>query len=111
MRMVAPTKFGSFGLLPQRLDCVAALSPGILSYQTRDGAEVNIAIDEGVMVKTGAEVLVCVRRCVGGRDLGELRKAVEDEFLRLDQQEIAARTLLARSESGFIRSLVEFQRA
>ena len=30
-RIVAETRTGSFGLLPHRLDCVAALAPGILT--------------------------------------------------------------------------------
>ena len=33
-RIVAETREGSFGLLPHRLDCVAALAPGILIYET-----------------------------------------------------------------------------
>ncbi len=32
--IVAETSEGFFGLLPQRLDCVAALVPGIFSYKT-----------------------------------------------------------------------------
>ncbi len=32
-RIVAETREGSFGLLPRRLDCVAALTPGILTYE------------------------------------------------------------------------------
>ena len=32
-RIVAETREGSFGLLPRRLDCVAALAPGILIYE------------------------------------------------------------------------------
>ena len=34
-RIVAETREGSFGLLPHRLDCVAALAPGILIYETK----------------------------------------------------------------------------
>jgi len=34
-RLVAETPSGSFGFLPHRLDCVAALTPGILTYDTR----------------------------------------------------------------------------
>ena len=42
-RIVAETHEGSFGLLPHRLDCVAALTPGILIYQTESGPEVFVA--------------------------------------------------------------------
>src|ERR1039457_4501951 len=67
-RIVAETREGSFGLLPHRLDCVAALVPGILIYQTESGGEVLVAMDEGVLVKTGADVLISVRRAIGGTD-------------------------------------------
>jgi len=76
-RIVAETREGSFGLLPHRLDCVAALVPGIFAYQTEAGSEVFVAVDEGVLVKTGADVLVSVRRAIGGTDLGQLHAAVE----------------------------------
>jgi F-type H+-transporting ATPase subunit epsilon len=33
LRVVADTTDGSYGLLPHRLDCVAALVPGILTYE------------------------------------------------------------------------------
>ena len=61
-RIVAETREGSFGLLPHRLDCVAALAPGILIYETEAEGEVYVAVDEGVLVKTGPDVLVSVRR-------------------------------------------------
>jgi F-type H+-transporting ATPase subunit epsilon len=40
-----------------------------------------VAVDEGVLVKTGMDVLVSVRRAIGGTDLGQLHEAVEKEFL------------------------------
>src|SRR5210317_2134186 len=52
-RIVAETRAGSLGLLPRRLDCVAALAPGILTYETEAEGEVYVAVDEGVLVKTG----------------------------------------------------------
>ena len=61
-RIVAEMRGGSFGLLPHRLDCVAALVPGILVYETASDGEMVVAVDEGVLVKTGPEVLVSVRR-------------------------------------------------
>ena len=101
-RILAETREGSFGLLPHRLDCVAALVPGILIYQTGSGSEVLVAVDEGVLIKTGAEVLVSVRRAIGGTDLGALHAAVEKEFLTLDEDEQSARSAVAKLETGFL---------
>lgn len=108
LRVVAVTDQGSFGLLPKRLDCVAALSAGILVYETTADGEVYIAVDEGVLVKTGNEVLVSVRNAIGGMSLDKLRAAVEAEFMQLDEQEQKVRSVLAKMESGFIRRLSEF---
>jgi F-type H+-transporting ATPase subunit epsilon len=108
-RIVAETRGGAFGLMPLRLDCAAALVPGILSYEIEDGVEVFVAVDEGVLVKTGAEVLVSVRRALGGKDLGQLRAAVEKEFLVIDEQEQTVRRALAKLETGFLRRFAAFQ--
>jgi len=108
VRIVAETRTGSLGLLPRRLDCVAALAPGILTYETEGEGEVYVAVDEGVLVKTGPEVLVSVRQAIGGTDLGELRDAVEQEFLTLDEHEQSMRFVLAKMESDFIRRMVTF---
>jgi F-type H+-transporting ATPase subunit epsilon len=107
-RIVAETSEGSFGLLPHRLDCVAALTPGILSYETERDGEVFVAVDEGVLVKTEADVLVSVRRALGGADLGKLRAAVEREFLVLDEQERSVRAVMAKMEVGFLRRFFAF---
>ena len=110
-RIVVEARGGSFGILPHRLDCVAALAPGILTYATVAAANFYIAIDEGVLVKTGAEVLVSVRHAVGGTELGQLRQAVEREFLTLDDREKNVRSAVATLESGLIRRLAEFHHA
>ena len=108
-RIVAETREGSFGLLPHRLDCVAALVPGILIYQTESGGEVLVAVDEGVLVKTGTDVLVSVRRAIGGTDLDQLHTAVEKEFLTLDENEQSVRTAVAKLETGFLRRFATLQ--
>ena len=109
-RIVAETREGSFGLLPHRLDCVAALAPGIFIYQTQSGGEVFVAVDEGVLVKTGLDVLVSVRRAIAGTDLGRLRDAVKREFLTLDEQERSVRAATARLEVGLLRRVSASQR-
>jgi F-type H+-transporting ATPase subunit epsilon len=107
-RIVAETRESSFGLLPRRLDCVAALAPGILIYEDETEGEVYVAVDEGVLIKTGPDVLVSVRNAIAGTDLSQLRETVEREFLNLDKREQSVRSVLAKMESGFIRRLAEF---
>ena len=109
-RIVAETREGSFGLLPHRLDCVAALAPGILIYQLGAQAEVYMAVDEGVLVKTGLDVLISVRNAISGTDLGQLHAAVEREFLNLNEREQSVRSVMAKMESDFISRLAEFHR-
>src|SRR5579871_3247886 len=108
-RIVAETREGSFGLLPHRLDCVAALVPGILIYQTESEGEIFVAVDEGVMIKAGQEVLVSVRRAISGTDLSQLRAAVEKQFLTLDEQEKSVRQVVAKLETGFLRRFATLQ--
>ena len=108
-RIVAEIPGGSFGILPRRLDCVAALTPGILIYETEAEGEVYVAVDEGALVKTGADVLVSVRRATSGKDLGQLRELVEREFLTLDASEQSMRSATAKLEAGFLRRLVGLQ--
>ena len=110
-RIVAENLDGSFGLLPHRLDCVAALAPGILIYQNEGASEIYVAVDEGVLVKTGLDVLVSVRNAIGGTDLGQLHQAVNNEFLKVHAGEQSVRSVMARMESDFIRRLAGFDHA
>lgn len=103
VRIVAETSAGSFGLLPQRLDCVAALVPGILSYESKAEGEVFLALDEAVLVKTGDQVQISARRAVAGTDLGQLRQSVVRDFLQLDAQERELRSVMVQLEGGFMR--------
>ncbi len=109
-RMVAQTDAGCFGLLPNRLDCAATLVPGILFYETAADS-VYLAVDEGVLVKAGANVLISVRNAIGGTDLSQLRAAIEQEFINLNEQEQSMRSVLAKMESCFVRRLAAFHHA
>jgi F-type H+-transporting ATPase subunit epsilon len=109
LRIIADTTDGSYGLLPHRLDCVAALVPGILTYEAEDSGPVYVGIDQGVLVKAGAQVTVSVRRAIGGTDLQQLKEAVERNFLKLDEQERNVRTAVAKMESGLMGRLAEFE--
>lgn len=101
--IVMETSEGSYGLLPQRLDCVAALVPGIFTYET-DGTSHYVAVDNGVMVKAGAQVLVSVRNAFGGADLGKLGDLVKKDFKSEDENQKQVNTVIAKLERGFIYS-------
>ena len=106
--VVAENENGFFGLLPNRLDCASLLVPGILTYVDEDNKELYFAIDEGVLIKTGADVFVSVRNAIRGEDLSKLREAVEKEFLNLDEQEKKMRSVVAKLEGNFIHRFLEF---
>jgi F-type H+-transporting ATPase subunit epsilon len=108
-RIVAQTLQGAFGLWPHRLDCVAALAPGILTYETEAEGEIYLAVDQGVLIKTGTDVLISVRNAIGGGHLDKLHEAVKQEFLEVNEQEKNVRSVLANMESGFVRRFMELQ--
>ncbi len=104
--VTADTNAGSYGFLPQRLDCVAILVPGIFSYET-DGVH-YLAVDDGILIKTGSQILVSVRNAIGGVDLGKLGEAVNNEFLKVDDSEKNIRYVVEKLEGGLMNSLKKF---
>lgn len=108
--IVAETKEGSFGLLPNRLDCVAALVPSIFTYETESKTKRYLAVNEGILVKAGAQVTVSVLNAFGGTDLGKLHESVENEFKKLDDTERDRRAAMAKMESGFLYRMKKFQK-
>jgi F-type H+-transporting ATPase subunit epsilon len=50
-----------------------------------------------------------VRRAIGGSNLGQLKDAVERDFLKLDEQERNVRTAVAKMESSLMGRLAEFE--
>jgi F-type H+-transporting ATPase subunit epsilon len=108
VKVVAEAQNGSFCLLPRHVDFVAALVPGILAYTTPDGEETFLAVDEGILVKRDAEVLVSTWNAVAGK-LGELRQAVRRQFRELDEGERRARRALDRLEASLVRQIVEWE--
>jgi F-type H+-transporting ATPase subunit epsilon len=108
LRMVVETQAGSMGILPHRMDFVAALIPGILVYEIQGKGEAYLALDEGIMIKTGFNVIVSVRNAVEGRDLETLQETVERDFMAQDEQEEKVREVMAKMESAFIHRIAAF---
>lgn len=108
--VAAETTEGSIGFLPRRLDCTAMLVPGILTYRAK-GIDLYAAIDTGVLVKAGPEILICTRNGLLGSDLSALRVELEKRFLHVDEEERQMRTALARMERGFVKRFWELRHA
>jgi len=108
-KVIAEAHNGFFCLLPKHVDFVAAIVPGILSFETNRGREEFLAVDEGVLIKCGQEVFVSTRNAVRGPDLGQLKRTVVEKFQVLDEREKAARSAMAKIEAGFVRRFLEIQ--
>jgi F-type H+-transporting ATPase subunit epsilon len=106
-KVTAEAENGSFTLQPNHIDFVAALVPGILSFESESREEVFLAIDEGILVKRGAQVLVSTRQGIRGVDLETLEQTVAEEFTRLDEREKETRSAIARLEAGLVRGTYE----
>ena len=103
----AEAENGAFGILPNHIDFVTALVPGILSFDSQNGEEIFLAVDQGILVKCGAEVLVSTRNAIRGTDLETLQQTVETQFKTLNEREKMARSAATKLELGFMRGLVE----
>ena len=108
-KVIAEAENGAFCLLPRHIDFVAALVPGLLSFETEDGREEFLAVDEGILVKCAAQVLVSTRQAVRGPDLGTLRQTIDEQFRTVDEQERKARAAAARLEADLVRRFLELE--
>ena len=108
-KVIAEAHNGFFCLLPRHVDFIAALVPGILSFETTGGREEFLAVDEGILIKCGQEVTVSTRNAMRGPDLGQLKRTAVERFKALDEREKTARSAMARIEAGFVRRFLEIQ--
>jgi len=109
-KVIAEAANGSFCLLPRHVDFVSSLVPGLLCLNDVKEGEIFFAVDEGILVKKGSNVLVSTRNVVRIPNLGELKGVVEEKFKALDDHEKAARTASARLEADLVRRLMELSR-
>jgi F-type H+-transporting ATPase subunit epsilon len=110
-QVIVETIHGSMGILPRRLDGVAALVPGILVYDLGAGGRQYVAIDEGMLVKVDETVLISVHNALAGEELDHLQAALSSMQTQRDTEDRDARVEMARVESGLLRRLVSLHHA
>jgi F-type H+-transporting ATPase subunit epsilon len=111
VKIVAEAENGSFCLLPLHINFVAALVPGILSFTTPTEMEEFVALDQGVLVKRGDEILVSTRNAILGPDLGDLKRKIQKQYQELEEHEKTAQAALARLEADLVRRFIELDEA
>ena len=109
-KIEAKAENGWFGMLPRHIDFVAALEPGVMTFEPVDKAPEYVAIDHGILVKCGREVAISTRSAVRGTNIAELKKEIELQFLIQREHERAARSLEAKLEAELVRSLLESEK-
>ena len=107
IKVIAEAENGIFCLLPRHIDFVATLIPSLLSFVSLQGQEQFFAIDQGILIKHGDEVIVATQNAVQGGDLGMLKKTVEQQFHLIDEREKTARSVLEKLEINTIRHFIE----
>ncbi len=107
-KVIAEAENGHFCILPKHIDFVAALVPGILSFETGKEEEF-LAVDGGVLVKCSGEIVVSTRKAVRSKNLGKLKQTLEEEFRVLDDREKKTRSILSKLESDFTRRFLKLR--
>ncbi len=108
-KIVAEAENGSFCLMPNHIDFVATLAPGIFTYELIGGGQELLAMDVGTLIKKGSNVLVSTRNAVRALDLGKLKEVVVQQYEILDEREKMVRSAAAKLEASLIRRFVELK--
>lgn len=107
--VVAEGSNGHFGLKPRHIDFVSDLVAGLLYFQTGEDPSQGeyLAVNRGILVKRGEEVLVSTHDAIGGVPLEDLVKTVTTRFGAMDERQRAVRSAMARLEADFLRRFME----
>ncbi len=110
IKVIAEAENGSFCLLPRHIGFVSVLVPGLLSYVCPGGQEEFVAVDKGILIKCGPDVVVSTGQALAGADLGMLKRAIENKFNLMDERQKKANSAVARLEASLVRRFLELER-
>lgn len=110
IKIIAEAENGSFCILPRHIGFVSVLVQGVMSYTCPGGQEEFVAVNKGILVKCGPEVVVSTLNAFAGSDLGALKKTIETAFTILDERERKAQSAVAKLEANLVRRFLELER-
>lgn len=106
IKVIAEGEKGFFCLLSNHIDTVSTLTAGVLTFEKENGATGFLAVDEGVLVKKGADVFISTRNAFPSNEMTGLRNVVEEVYQKIEQEEKRARNILAKLEAGISQRLL-----
>ncbi|MBD3346649.1 MAG: F0F1 ATP synthase subunit epsilon [Chitinivibrionales bacterium] len=110
-KVTVETNNGRYTLLPNHIDFITLVVPGIIDLEQENNSHVFIAADEGVLVKQKDNVWVSLRNAVKGGELGSLQTTVDEHYRTISEKEQKNRTSIARLERDMAQSIYEFEKA
>lgn len=108
-KIIAEAQNGFFCLKPRHVDFTSALRTGILYYYEEE-KEYLTAIDRGILVKCGAEVLVSALNAIKGDNLTVLEEQVRQKFSRAEEAEEASLAALKNLEAELVQYFVDLEK-
>ncbi len=100
---------GFFCLFPRHVDFVTIMTPGIFFALTEKEEDFYLAINEGILIKANEQVTLSTRGAIKGDNLGVLKKEVEENFIKINEQEQGARSALQKLEADFVRRFLDLE--
>ncbi len=96
---------GFHTFLPRHVDCVSALTDGIISYE-HAGKTAYVACNHGVIVKKGKDVSISTGVAILGNDPGTLAERIDTEFKAMEEERKEMNASIAKLEIGLQKGLM-----
>lgn len=101
---------GFFGIMKGHVDFLTILAPSLGYYTDKNGREVFLAVDGGVLsVREGVTTLAS-REVFESEDAEKLSEIIEKTILKRDKTETAFLEMLKGIERAFIEKSIKFER-
>lgn len=111
VKVNAESRARVFCLLPRRIDKVAVLAAGLVSFTDSGNEETFLAVDGGTPVKSGEVVTISTPSAICKRPLGALQQAVANELRQRNDHERRAPVALGKIQADLVGQLVELSGA
>lgn len=108
-KITCETTIGALTLLPRHIDCVAELTPSVLSY-FMGGSWKYMAVNGGVLVKQGKDVSISTPFAVVENDLEKLKNTVKTEFKRQSEEEKKSNNSMVHLEAALAKMILELRK-